>query len=62
MNKAFLWALLMIPVEWFLNQQRFDQRMQEQPKWLQWGIMLSILYALTAYGGTQALPFIYFQF
>ncbi len=62
LNKAFLWALLMIPVEWFLNQQRFDQRMQEQPKWLQWGIMLSILYALTAYGGTQALPFIYFQF
>lgn len=60
--KVWFWFFLLIAFEWFLKDQRFDIRMLQISVWKRWCIVLAMVYIIMAYSGTQALPFIYFQF
>ncbi|MFZ9474833.1 MAG: MBOAT family O-acyltransferase [Bacteroidia bacterium] len=58
----WFWFFLLWLIEWFLNDQRFDIRMLQVSVWKRWCVILAMVYCILAFGGTQALPFIYFQF
>lgn len=61
-TEILVWLGLFIALDILLFNDRFDYWAGRKPAWARWTIYAVLLFGITAFGGTDNQPFIYFQF